>query len=280
MKNSVRFACILTLAATASLAQAQGGSPPSPPKKDSGMVAENQMAMDERARAHFRAGASLYEAGRFELAAAEFQEAYNLSKRSELLYNVYVAWRDASRLPEAIAALRRYLAETPNAPDRINLEARLQSMEAAAAQQKAAADAEAARAAEAQKAPSPTPSRPPPPARKEESSAPIGPWVLIGVGGAAVIAGAITGIFALRKTNDIEEACPKDMCPSDFDLSGERASARRLVMATDILLFGGAVVAAGGLGWLLFAPSKREDKPTASAICGPTGCFAHFRTSF
>ena len=50
-------------------------------------------AMDMEARQHFMIGKTLYDAGRFQQAAEEFDSAYQLSKRPQLLYNVYVAHR-------------------------------------------------------------------------------------------------------------------------------------------------------------------------------------------
>ena len=88
---------------------------------------ENQMGNDERAKAHFRVGQSLYDAGRFNEAAEEWEKAFELSQRSELLYNVYVAYRDAaSSTDKAIGALRRYLQLGQiEATRRLQLEARL-----------------------------------------------------------------------------------------------------------------------------------------------------------
>lgn len=119
----------------------------------------------------------------------------------------------------------------------------------------------------------------------------VGPWIVMGIGGAMLVGGAITGIVALGKTNDIESKCPSDVCPKSFDLAGERSSAKTFVRITDVLLIGGGLVTAGGLGWLLFGGSKTEEapKPAAraraglavpSAGCGPDGCRASVKVVF
>ena len=41
---------------------------------------------DEAAKAHFRLGQTLYDAGRFKAAAEEWEKAYQLSGRDELLH--------------------------------------------------------------------------------------------------------------------------------------------------------------------------------------------------
>src|SRR6185369_8430840 len=75
--------------------------------------------------------------GRFRDSATEFQAAYDLSHRSQLLYNVYLAWRDAGDVPASTEALRRYLPETPDdgTETRHALVARLASMQESVSQQ-------------------------------------------------------------------------------------------------------------------------------------------------
>src|SRR5262245_26705132 len=80
---------------------------------------------DQQARGHFRLGRELYSQGRFADAAKEFEIAYGLSGRGSLLYNVYLAYRDAQDTVNAARALRGYLTAVADAPDRPHLEARL-----------------------------------------------------------------------------------------------------------------------------------------------------------
>src|SRR5262245_52034956 len=95
-------------------------------------AAEQESAMqaaDEEARKHFQIGKLLLDSGRFQEATTEFESAYRLSGRPQLLYNLYIAHRDAGNTDKAVEALRGYLEKVPDAPDRINLEARLASLE-------------------------------------------------------------------------------------------------------------------------------------------------------
>ena len=123
------------------------------------------------------------------------------------------------------------------------------------------------------------------------SSSSVGPWIVIGVGGAMLLGGALTGIVALGKTKDIEDRCPGDVCPRSFDLSSERSSASTFVRITDVLLIGGGVVTLGGLGWLLLSGNKSESAPPKAAAtqpwiplpaagCGPDGCRASMKVVF
>lgn len=129
---------------------------------------------------------------------------------------------------------------------------------------------------------------PPGPAARSSN---VGPWVVMGIGGAMLVGGAITGIVALDKTNSIESKCPGDVCPKAFDLDGARSSARTFVRVTDVLLIGGSFVTLAGLGWLLFGGEKQESRePAKSAVraslpmpnagCGPEGCRASVKVVF
>ncbi len=60
-------------------------------------------------------GKALYEAGEYADAAAAYLRAYELSGRTELLFNVGQSFRLAGKLREAEARLQQYLAEAPQA---------------------------------------------------------------------------------------------------------------------------------------------------------------------
>src|ERR1700755_2827158 len=51
---------------------------------------------EEQARAHFRLARAYYDNGDFAQAGIEFEEAYRISQRAALLYNIYLAHRDAN----------------------------------------------------------------------------------------------------------------------------------------------------------------------------------------
>jgi tetratricopeptide (TPR) repeat protein len=249
---------------------------------------------DQEAKSHFKVGKSLYETGRFSEAAVEFEQAYTLSNKVELLYNVYVAHRDASDLPKAIDALRRYL-ELAQIDDstRVNLQARLRAMEEANSRGSAPA-AGTPEQEQAQPAPGPSPepavvpSEPlpepaptsPPPAGTVEyevdADSSALPYALIGIGAAAVAAGVVTAVLAAAKISDIEDACADDVCPppSMFDLAGERDSARTLRTVAFALLGGGVVVGGAGVTLLLLDSGEKQAEagPQASMRCGPDGC--------
>ncbi len=260
--------CIVLVSAFAGRGVAQDAPAPAD-EVQTAQQAEQEDAMsvmDEEARQHFKIGKSLYDAGRFVEAAAEFDQAYKKSGRPQLLYNLYVANRDASHWAQAVEALRGYLEKVPDAPDRINLRARLKSMEDAAgrdAEQQRQADAEAERQRQADAAPK----------TRTEKVRSLVPVILMGVGGALAVGGGVTALLTKSKTDDLEKTCAGNACPENQ--SGTIDSAQTLAITTDVLLGAGLVTA--GVGVILFftgALDTEREVPVASLSCGPTACGA------
>jgi hypothetical protein len=113
------------------------------------------------------------------------------------------------------------------------------------------------------------------------------PMVLMGTGGAMVVASVITGIMASGKQSDLEKLCKTKVCVLQDPAQGQslQSSGQSLALVTDILLFGGIAVA--GTGALLFIinsgkGSERNTPPatTASFACLPGLCGGSVRTAF
>ena len=258
---------------------------------------------EQESKAHFKVGKSLYESGRFAEAAAEWNRAYELSQRVELLYNVYVAYRDASDVPRAIDALRRYLqgAELDDAT-RQNLQARLRALEEANSKAPVVAVTPSADPATDPAATEPAPAaqpsaepswvEPEPLSASTRSTASgsddpsIAPYVLLGVGGALVIGAAVTGAIVLGNESDLEDGCPALDCRTDETID-KLDSTRTLAVVTDVLWISGVVAAGMGTALLLFSGGSEDERdatartrPTASLGCAPGVCAATLRGRF
>lgn len=241
---------------------------------------------DERARGAFRLGRQHYEQGRFAEAAGEFERAFGLSGRAQLLFNAYLAYRDARDDENAIRTLRGYLTGVTDVPDREHLEARLAALERGVQEQRerdAAAQAEtdeARRQAEEAERRAEAAGRP----RTREIPGETWPWIVMGVGGAMVVGGAITGGLALSERSSLDSQCSLQLCPAGFDLAGRQSTIQSLAITTDVLLIGGGVVAVTGLvlGILLGPRTQRieEEAPPVTAGCTATGCFGMVRGEF
>ena len=93
------------------------------PATDAATEAEAADADDPRVL--YDQGELAYTEGRFDEALALFQRAYDLSGRAELLYNVGIAATNSGDERTALAAFERYLAEIPDASNRLLVEGRL-----------------------------------------------------------------------------------------------------------------------------------------------------------
>jgi len=95
---------------------------------------------DEEAHGLFEAGSVAFRAGRFDAALDYFEQAYELSHRPELLFNIGQAHDRLRHDVEALDAFRRYRAALPNADGAEGLDARIAVLEAALAADETAAE--------------------------------------------------------------------------------------------------------------------------------------------
>lgn len=80
---------------------------------------------DEEARVVFSAGREAYARGDYESALESFRQAYELSNRPELQFNIAQAADRLRRDRDARDAFEAYLNAVPDAPNRVEVEARL-----------------------------------------------------------------------------------------------------------------------------------------------------------
>lgn len=266
------------------------------------VCASAQESTDERARAQFRLAEAHYANGSFLEAAHGFEQAYELSNRPELLYNVYVAYRDAGDLTRSRDALRLYLERMPETDGASRLRARLEALErmtgrTAATSAGAATDSSPSSAGEPAAGPAGGAGAPVSGAEDtavsaaaqtsaviERGAAAEGedspssalsphPFVVAGAGAALLVAGSITGALALDHQSSLDETCVDRACPPEVDYVSVANAGRTLAIATDALWIGGGVVLAAGIAWLLAdATSSRPAQPITAA-CMPEGCF-------
>jgi tetratricopeptide (TPR) repeat protein len=247
---------------------------------------------EQQARIYFEAGRLHYDQGRFDEAAREFTLAYELSGNPALLYNIFLAHRDATRLEQAVEALEGYLDKVPDQPNRAGLQARLKAMKAKLEAERSGSPAGPAVAADpatpvapADPLPAPAHGADPepvdaPPARS--GGVPMGAVVTMAAGGALVLGAVITGVMAKSAESDFHEGCPtRTGC--DPALESTRDKARRLGLITDVLWITGAVAAVGGLVWLLVgkgASGETREPPPVAFGCGPGGCGVAYERAF
>lgn len=122
----------LLLSATSALAQpappAPGGTP-----APAGSADENKA----KAKALYDKGIGHYNLGEFDAAIAAFKEAYGLTSAPGLLFNIAQSFRLKKDYEQATYFYTTYLRIKPDAPNRADVEARLQEMEQLIQAQKA-----------------------------------------------------------------------------------------------------------------------------------------------
>jgi hypothetical protein len=96
----------------------------------------------------------------------------------------------------------------------------------------------------------------------------------LGLGGALLIAGGVTGFMAFSKEKSLEESCPaKDQCDPTFE--DDLESANSLATMSTVFSIAGAAIGAGGVVLILTDTSPGGDKaegarPSLAAVVGPS----------
>ncbi len=233
---------------------------------------------DDSARHHFRLGQAHYDSGHFREAAAEFEQSYELSGRPQLLYNIYVSYRDANDSERARDALRTYLEAVPDAPNRSLLRSRLAALEGTVGPSESdRPDEPDASEPEEPDVPSETDSEPEsratgtmtaPDQASSGGTSPLG-FIIAGGGAALLLTGAITGGLALSSSDDLAANCPLMRCPADYDHESAASTGSALAVATDVLIPVGAAALLTGV--ILILVLQGDDEAIAG-MCGPGGC--------
>jgi hypothetical protein len=115
--------------------------------------------------------------------------------------------------------------------------------------------------------PESAPSTEPSPSTPEAPASGGGSWqrttgfVAMGVGGAFLVEGIITGILVIGKHSSLATGCPGGVCPSNEDSA--LSSYNTMGTLSTIGFIAGPVIAAGGL--LLFLTAPKNDATTAPA---------------
>ncbi len=123
-------------------AQEQPPATPAPTTPDG--KPQTRESLDEAARLTFLSARDAFAKGDYELALSRFKQAYELSPRPALLFNIGTTLDRLRRDEEALATFEKYLAEAPNAPDRPQVEARMRSLRVAVGKRQAARERRAA----------------------------------------------------------------------------------------------------------------------------------------
>jgi len=250
--NAYRTLTVFLVCAWSTLGMTQYASGEGPPDESEETTEEPGEDTDREARSLYEAGTAAFTDGRFEDALARWREAYELSERPELLYNIGTALDRLGRGPEAKIQYEAYLEAVPDARNMNYVRRRIEVLSETETEH---AEAEANPIIE-----------PEPPSR-------IGPIVLFSVAGAAVVAGIATAIVANDRYNSLDERCPDGECPADA--ASDRDSLRTMTRSTDVLLGTAVLVAIAGVVWWVAVGS--DDERDTELACGLGNCTVRTR---
>jgi tetratricopeptide (TPR) repeat protein len=192
----------------------------------------------ETAKTFYEAGRAYYDQGKLDKALDNFFSAYELDcARHDILIIISRTYQLDGNLADAIRTLEEYVRRSGDKGqehrDRIaNMKDRLQKEEATAAAIRA--------------------NQKPPPTREHT----IPPWILVGVGGAAIATGTVLAIVGYG--NDYGPCDPDTLQCKPGATDAERRSAsttKSLRTASIVVLVSGAAVVAGGLLWHFLEPT-------------------------
>lgn len=247
-------------------------------------AAPEKAAADIRARELFGKGDTAYAEGRYEEAHAAFVEAYELSGRPQLLFNISNTLERLGKYEEAVEALEKYLA-SGKVKDQEVVRKRLANLRKRVDEQKKAEthareDEQRRRATETPAAPvvaAPPPTPSPSPANAAEPSSekptPVLPIVLLATGGAALATGGVFGVLTLSARSDVDASCRSAasgrFCSSNASSAIDRDKTFGLI--TDIALASGVVLGAAGLYLLLAGGGESASRGGARVEARPAG---------
>ena len=218
------------------------------------------------AKGAFQAGNASFNEADYARAIDYWEDAYRRDcTANPLLLNLARAYELAGRKRQAVVSLETFLAREPNSGEKDQINRRVEVLKKKIAEEDAAA-------AVAPPPPTtgPAPSTGPATGPVEPTAVPKArrspwPWVVMGVGGAALIVGTIGVVDSKKKLNDVEAKCPNHMCKGgDTDSIKAGNDARSALNRSGwVMGVGGVAVVGGAIWWLV--DKKSVDRANGQA---------------
>lgn len=226
--------------------------------------ADDASDRDKQARELYYAGDNHYAAGRYEEALRNFERAYELSKRPQLLYNIANAYERMGEYEKAAAYLRRYL-DSPEADDVSSVRERIKRLEMnAAARQRDGGDPAGAPITEQTTPPTFVVDGEVEPGGRAGSRRPA--YLVFAGSGALFVTSVLFGLASQNAGSDAERLCNDDgLCPTSSDDALRRE--KRFAIVADVTA--GVGLAAIGVGVYLLVRERRPE-PARTVELSPT----------
>ena len=197
-------------------------------------------SQDHEARQLFEAGEVAFADGRFENALRRFKDAYELSPRPQLLFNIGASAERLRRDEEALDAYQAYLEAMPDAPNRAQVEARIDVIE-----QSRQHDQEVEPVAEA------------------ESASYLGTWLLGGATVALAGAGVAARLLGDAAYDELLSDCTASNGCTEAQVDDSSIATWDGLMVTSFVLAGTALV---GMVFTLILTGDDDDNGVAIRV--------------
>jgi hypothetical protein len=263
----------VSVVAVPALAQ-QSGSSGYPAPCPASQVSKSDV---DRAHTVFLSGKGFLDEANYDKAISYFKDAYSIDcSVHAILPIIATAYERKGDKQSAVGALQEYLKRVPNAPDHDVVERRIKNLQDQIAQEKATATAAptgstppaATTAAPTATTPPTAPtataeptSTAPPPAEGGHS---VAPWILVGVGGAAVVASVVMFAVGAGDISTAEQTCPNHGQCNDVNAQNTGNTGRTLETVGVIVGPVGIAAIVGGLVWHF------RENPGAPSTTGAT----------
>jgi len=242
----------------------------------------------EAAHSAYNLGKRFFDEADYTTAIHNFADAYKLDcTKPELLLNIARANELLANRAEAVHALETYLQRATNASadEKAQLQRRIDNLKALI---KPDTTATAPTAVPTPlpvptSTPAPTATTPPPPPPPEGRHHTLLPWVIVGVGGAAAIAGVVTYFVGSGDISTATTQCggstnPCNVHPAPPTAAGLVSTGNSLESAGGIMFYAGLGIAVGGVLWHFLEPTgpapageapKTSLMPSFTPVVGP-----------
>jgi hypothetical protein len=236
-------------------------------------VEQPSAANREAAEGAFKAGSGSYNEADYPKAILYWRDAYDRDCTAHLLLmNLANAFERMGDRKAAVHALRIYLERVPDAPNRAQLEKRIENLDKQIAAEKQApvlAPTESAPVEPQQATLEPQQAKlePQQDAGSAKGGKSIAPWIVVGAGGAVTLVGALVYLGGSSKVSDAEKVCTsgRKCPPTDKGRAAQEDGddGRQQMDIGGVLAGVGLAGIAGGLVWH-FVFDKPSDAKSAS----------------
>lgn len=210
-----------------------------------------QDTRDLEARRLYEAGEVAFRSGRYEDALERFRDAYELSERPELLYNIASTAERLRRDEEALDGYRRYLDALPTAHNRDEVAARIQILERSLDASEAEAEA----------------TEPEEPTEEPRSAIGVSTWLLGSTTVLATLLGVTARLLGNAEYDDLYDDCVRRGGCTDEEVEGSSVRRWDRVTVASFAVAGAALV--GTVLSIALRPSSSPDEPALSLMVGP-----------